>query len=112
MLTYIRYQRIYADVVSNTSEAKEGLPLDDFKKLLNLVPEVRDRKKSDKDEKEEFDQLHADKNGMIGENEMRNKEQFQKVGNLQEWGKGVIRILKAFDVEGGSDDRNQNKEIA
>ena len=146
----IRYQKIYADAVSNTrtakerppvyaravsntSTAKEGLSFDDFKKLLNLVPEVRDWKKTDKDEKEVFDHLDADKNGMISEDEwvhhcmgyeedgegrkvaikfMGNKEQFQKEmkedrlkeGHLQEGKTGVIRILKAFNVEGGSDD--------
>ena len=43
---------------------------------------------------------------------MRNKEQFQKEtkedrlkeGHLQEWKPRDIRILKAFNVKGGSDD--------
>jgi len=116
----IQYRKIYEEFILEINGAKEGLSLDDFNKLLNTVPEVRDRKKLDKDGNEVLHNLDADKNGMIDEDEwvdycmgneddgegrkvaikfMKNKEQFEKGRDRLKEGTdditaSVVRILQ------------------
>mmetsp|Transcript_28568 Transcript_28568/g.52163 ORF Transcript_28568/g.52163 Transcript_28568/m.52163 type:complete len:890 (-) Transcript_28568:1548-4217(-) len=126
----IQYRKIYSEFISESNGAKKGLSFDDFTTLLNKVPEVRYRKKLEKDFEEVFHNLDADKSEMIDEGEwvdycmgnedngegrtikfMKKKEQFEKERDRFKDGEGaitdgVVNILQAFDATGDSPEDN------